>query len=488
MHQKLYAFLVRHPYLPLPLILAVTVLTFLPTFANGFQMEWDDQWMVMNHYIARGIRMKNVIDIFSFSIGLLMLFWHLVSYNRCSDWNGRRMRTRIVIKAYLGTVVFLSLCSSCNHSNPQTLHVEHTIHLEKATVSVSLHDIVEFYRYIPLEQSPDCVIGKLADRNPLIVCNNRIYVVAEGIFCFDMQGKFLFSINQKGHARNEFTRIHSVNVSDGHLYLYDNSQWKVLVYDASNGHYLRTVKLPYSVSGVYVCSGRMLMDQRVNSSGMISDDQRFFSCPVEEPCNIRTYPFPQQSLLACGSIIGTTTQSNDAVLASDYWENKVWRITPDSCSLLLDIQTDPTLALSSSEVESLAASRQMNSQEPSVTSKLWGVMNVQSNRHFITGRMAGNLCMPTFLLDRKTGKSMLYMINKKEEWEPSFTGISACDEEYFYRIDEAGDYADTRRKLLENGELPQIPEDSKDKQSYQTYFSVKEEDNPVVVMFKLKHL
>ena len=29
-------------------IILLTVCAFLPTFWNGFQMEWDDQWMVMN--------------------------------------------------------------------------------------------------------------------------------------------------------------------------------------------------------------------------------------------------------------------------------------------------------------------------------------------------------------------------------------------------------------------------------------------------------
>ena len=29
-------------------ICLLTVCAFLPTFWNGFQMEWDDQWMVMN--------------------------------------------------------------------------------------------------------------------------------------------------------------------------------------------------------------------------------------------------------------------------------------------------------------------------------------------------------------------------------------------------------------------------------------------------------
>lgn len=34
--------------LPLLGICLLTVCAFLPTFWNGFQMEWDDQWMVMN--------------------------------------------------------------------------------------------------------------------------------------------------------------------------------------------------------------------------------------------------------------------------------------------------------------------------------------------------------------------------------------------------------------------------------------------------------
>lgn len=33
---------------PLLLILFVTIVSFLPSLTNGFQMEWDDQWMVVN--------------------------------------------------------------------------------------------------------------------------------------------------------------------------------------------------------------------------------------------------------------------------------------------------------------------------------------------------------------------------------------------------------------------------------------------------------
>ncbi|MGN0234358.1 MAG: hypothetical protein ACI4B5_08065 [Bacteroidaceae bacterium] len=34
-------------------ICLLTVCAFLPTFRNGFQMEWDDQWMLMNPLTTR---------------------------------------------------------------------------------------------------------------------------------------------------------------------------------------------------------------------------------------------------------------------------------------------------------------------------------------------------------------------------------------------------------------------------------------------------
>ena len=42
----------RQHAMSLCVICLLTVCAFLPTFWNGFQMEWDDQWMVMNPLTA----------------------------------------------------------------------------------------------------------------------------------------------------------------------------------------------------------------------------------------------------------------------------------------------------------------------------------------------------------------------------------------------------------------------------------------------------
>ena len=44
-----------YPNLTLLVIMAVTVIAFLPSLFNGFQMGWDDQWMVVNPITPKGL-------------------------------------------------------------------------------------------------------------------------------------------------------------------------------------------------------------------------------------------------------------------------------------------------------------------------------------------------------------------------------------------------------------------------------------------------
>ena len=43
----------------------LTVCAFLPTFWNGFQKEWDDQWMVMNPLTVSPLNWNPLVEIFT---------------------------------------------------------------------------------------------------------------------------------------------------------------------------------------------------------------------------------------------------------------------------------------------------------------------------------------------------------------------------------------------------------------------------------------
>lgn len=76
--------------LPLLAISLLTVCAFLPTFRNGFQMEWDDQWMVMNPLTVLYLNWSSVVEIFCtpfngqwapFNQMLYTLLYNLFEYN-----------------------------------------------------------------------------------------------------------------------------------------------------------------------------------------------------------------------------------------------------------------------------------------------------------------------------------------------------------------------------------------------------------------------
>ena len=48
-------------------IIVLTILAFLPTFTNGFQMEWDDQWMVVNSQTVKHLNKYSLWSIFTVS-------------------------------------------------------------------------------------------------------------------------------------------------------------------------------------------------------------------------------------------------------------------------------------------------------------------------------------------------------------------------------------------------------------------------------------
>lgn len=64
--QKIREALKRHPHaILLPCIWLITLIAFFPTFFNDFQMEWDDQWMVVNPFTIGHLNWDLIVEIFT---------------------------------------------------------------------------------------------------------------------------------------------------------------------------------------------------------------------------------------------------------------------------------------------------------------------------------------------------------------------------------------------------------------------------------------
>lgn len=80
--------------------------------------------------------------------------------------------------------------------------------------------------YIPLETKDSFLIGSI---DKIIVQNNKIFIldkITESIFCFDINGKFLYKIDRKGNGPEEYISIGDFQV---------NSKEEVIIYSSSQG-------------------------------------------------------------------------------------------------------------------------------------------------------------------------------------------------------------------------------------------------------------
>ena len=132
----------------------------------------------------------------------------------------------------LAMLCLIAMITGCNSTNPESVsEFKYNITMTELT-EPSWYDLVDSASYITLKSPDGTVMGEIKQ---LIVNDDRIYVLADGFYCFDMQGDCLFKQTSKGRARNEFIDASSMSVSDGLLFLYDRMQYKGLFFDALTG-------------------------------------------------------------------------------------------------------------------------------------------------------------------------------------------------------------------------------------------------------------
>ena len=103
----------------------------------------------------------------------------------------------------------------------------------KQNSPVRLSEISDGITKIELETSEECLIGHIVQ---VLCVDDRIFVLdAQGgscIYVFDLSGKFLFDINNKGQGPGEFLYIRNItaDIAKKHLYVASMGN-KILIYD-----------------------------------------------------------------------------------------------------------------------------------------------------------------------------------------------------------------------------------------------------------------
>jgi hypothetical protein len=122
--------------------------------------------------------------------------------------------------------------------------------------TATVDDIYSDCTYIQLETNSQSL---LSDVSSLRVYKGRIYIFDNGntssIFCFDIQGKFLFKIANHGQGPGETTRIGQFGIDEKSdlIWIADNFQ-KILKHDL-DGRFLQEYKTDFAINDIACLPG-----------------------------------------------------------------------------------------------------------------------------------------------------------------------------------------------------------------------------------------
>jgi hypothetical protein len=149
------------------------------------------------------------------------------------------MRTKLLI------LVMIFFCSCDSKRSKDSSNSESFIRIDllsepKSTVT-KLSEFAANVEYIPLETTKNSLLGEFAVK--IVNVDNKIYIKNSGlggeIMCFDIDGKFLFKLQNLGRGPEEYTSITDFDVSSDNkiLTILSNVDRKLLVYDISESGY-----------------------------------------------------------------------------------------------------------------------------------------------------------------------------------------------------------------------------------------------------------
>jgi hypothetical protein len=159
---------------------------------------------------------------------------------------------------YVYFLINLFMVSCTRQESSGDIFKDVPIVIDMDSVKMELHLKFEHIRYIPLETSDECLIGSV---DKTLIKNDKIYVadfhVAEAIFVFDMNGKFLFKIARKGQGPGEYISFRDFDIqSNGDIYVFNPFQKMILIYN-SIGEYQHYIQLDYYITKFCLVDNKM---------------------------------------------------------------------------------------------------------------------------------------------------------------------------------------------------------------------------------------
>jgi hypothetical protein len=138
------------------------------------------------------------------------------------------------------------LILSCTEQNKYGSNAEHIIYFDtkKNIEKYDMKDLTDgTFGIIPLETTDDCLISTI---DKIEIKNKRIYVMdqlAQSVYIFDMNGKYLNKIDRLGGGPGEYTHLSYMTVADSSIIIIDHFTGKQINYSIPSLQFIKEERI-----------------------------------------------------------------------------------------------------------------------------------------------------------------------------------------------------------------------------------------------------
>lgn len=203
-----------------------------------------------------------------------------------------------------------------------------TFHLSESDDKDFLKKEVSEIELIPLETREDCVIGRISDMK---IFHDKIVVVdgykAQRIYLFDMNGKYIRSIGNKGEGPGEYASINSIDIHDGGVDIRDWLTQKYIGYDYSGNCRFERSMLKTSPENVMPLNDSVVAG---TYAGYYPGKPYQLEWIVNDSIRDTAMPFRTERSFAAGSLM----RSERGVLFLPDMSDTIYMVDPDRLSAI----------------------------------------------------------------------------------------------------------------------------------------------------------
>lgn len=378
---------------------------------------------------------------------------------------------------YLKNLLFLLILVSFSCAKKTGSNQDFTFHPKVNVISDELkfNDLIEDYKYIKLETNENCLIGEIKQ---LQFYKSKIYILTDVVYCFTLEGKFLYAINQKGRGPNEFTQIHNFSIDEDKIYL--NTPRKIMSFDSNTGTFIKSYSTEYYIKYLCCDGNKIYIDLLQNPKNYPESGGRVFISDLNNQKSIEAFlPEIKNSHIGDQPFIGY----NKKLYYIDPLLIQVFKINNDQVEkyIFFDFGNDnPT----KSDIESLMARKPWTSTG---YNKAFQLEDVYETPDFVRARVILMPKMLAILFDKKSNKSIAWDAVKSgrgELYQYFADNVMAVYEDYFCTSISAS-FINYRKVRMKETNLSLDPTHSEYK-NYDIIMRTEIMDNPIIAMYKFR--